>query len=166
MKPDEGTFGAMIDACVRNKDKRLAMETYGNAMRAGMVGSLHLHTGAIAACRGDKDMSTALRIFNDLQRRVPTLHRAVSFAACRSCVPNTRQIWKEALLLQARRSSGREAVRRLDLCDRLGKPAHCAGPARGPADWWGSPPQGTLTARLLLRKCWPGAGAGLMRCVD
>lgn len=59
-----------MDACVRNKDKALALKTYRQALDAGLVDSQHIYTSSIAACIPDKDIHTALSIFHEMLRYI------------------------------------------------------------------------------------------------
>lgn len=68
MKKDAATYGALIDACVRNHDKKLALTTYRKALNAGFVANVFIYTSAMAACIPDKDKDTALQIFHESRR--------------------------------------------------------------------------------------------------
>ena len=68
LKPNASTYGAIVDACVRNRDKGLALKTYRQALDAGLVDSQHIYTSSIAACIPDKDIHTALSIFHEMLR--------------------------------------------------------------------------------------------------
>jgi len=66
LKPDGATYGAILDACVRNGEKDLALKMYRRALDAGFTRNQHIYTGTIAACIPDRDMATALQIFNEM----------------------------------------------------------------------------------------------------
>lgn len=68
LQPNASTYGAIVDACVRNGDKPLALKTYRQALDAGLVDSQHIYTSSIAACVPDKDSHTALSIFHEMLR--------------------------------------------------------------------------------------------------
>ena len=67
---DAATFAALLDACVRNNDKKLALKTYQRAMDAGFIDNAVIYTTAMAACIPDKDKETALQIFQQSRRYV------------------------------------------------------------------------------------------------
>ena len=69
LQPNASTYGAIVDACVRNGDKALALKTYRQALDAGLVDSQQIYTSSIAACIPDKDIHTALSIFHEMLRQ-------------------------------------------------------------------------------------------------
>jgi pentatricopeptide repeat protein len=84
LKPDGSTYGAMLDACVRNGEKSLALKMYRRALDAGITHNQHIYTGTIAACIPDRDKDTALRIFNEMLRCVAHLYTKLSLCSCAS----------------------------------------------------------------------------------
>ena len=68
MQRGAATYGALIDACVRNNEKKLALSTYHKALDAGFIENVFIYTSAMAACINDKDKETALQIFQQSRR--------------------------------------------------------------------------------------------------
>lgn len=73
IRKDAATYGALLDACVRNNDKKLALSTFRKAMEAGFIENVFIYTSAMAACIPDRDKETALQIFQESRRYGPFL---------------------------------------------------------------------------------------------